>query len=80
MIDQVKVLDELERLIFELRKENSICSKRYLKQGEAVKYAGIGSANTLNKWERKGLKKIQIDGVILYDKKDVDNFVLQYKK
>lgn len=62
-----------------LVKENGISKKRYLKQQEAIRYTGIGSVSTLNKWERLGLPRIKINGVVLYDKKDLDAFILKFK-
>lgn len=52
---------------------------RYLRQRELMQYAGGVSKETVRKWVTMGLKEIKIGQVVMYDKQDVDKFMIQHK-
>lgn len=52
--------------------------KRYYNQTEAAKYIGC-SYNTLQKLVTSGLKVIRTDGIVRYDIKDIDEYLLTHK-
>jgi len=60
------VTDEIERA----RRDVGL-DKQYLKRKDATKYAGV-SASTFDKW---CLPVHQIDGITLYNKKDINDFI-----
>lgn len=52
---------------------------RYMRPDEAAKYCGV-SKQSLSKWVYEfGLKQVKIGQVISYDRKDLDDFMMQYK-
>ncbi|WP_225743338.1 AlpA family transcriptional regulator [Marinilactibacillus sp. Marseille-P9653] len=53
--------------------------QRYLRIPEAVVYCGVSRA-TLDRWVIKyGLKRFTRDQIVLYDRKDLDEFIIKYK-
>lgn len=52
--------------------------KPYMNKTEAAQYIGV-SFNTLKKLERMGLPVIEIDGIRLIGKQDIDDFLNEYK-
>lgn len=52
--------------------------KQYMNKKEAAQYIGI-SFNTFQKLEKRGLPIIEIDGVMLVKKQDIDEFLNTYK-
>lgn len=52
--------------------------KPYMNKTEAAQYIGV-SFNTLQKLERMGLPVIEIDGIRLVGKRDIDDFLNEYK-
>lgn len=79
-------LQKLRTAIVEIVKDalasmnsKSIAEKRYLKKVEAKKYVGgindKGFENLIN----HGLKEIRIDGMLRYDKQDIDELMAKYK-
>lgn len=54
---------------------------RYIKESKARIYCDNASYNTFQKWVREGeLDPIRIYGKVLYDKKDLDVFMLKHKE
>lgn len=70
------IVDLVERTVRSAIKTDDI---RYLRQSELMKYAGGVSKETIRKWVTMGLKEIKIGGVVMYDKQDVDRFMIQHK-
>lgn len=64
---------ETQRLAKEVEK-----SQRYMNKANACKYCGITN-NTLDKWLTRGLGRIHIDGVVRFDKEDLDKFMKAHK-
>lgn len=60
-------------------KKNAGLNTPFLKQVHLSKWLGI-SVNTIKEWEKKGMPSIYIDGVKLFSKKEVSNWILQYQK
>lgn len=52
-------------------------SQRYLKKYQVCQYLNL-SNNTLDKLVIEGLPRINIDGVIFYDKWDIDRWLKNY--
>lgn len=53
-------------------------SQRYMNKTQACKYCGITN-NTMDKWLSHGLQRIRIDGIIRFDKLDLDSFMDEHK-
>lgn len=70
------IVDLVERTVRSAIKTDDV---RYLRQLELMKYAGGVSKETIRKWVTMGLKEIKIGGVVMYDKQDVDRFMIQHK-
>lgn len=54
-------------------------SQGYMNKAEACKYCGITN-NTFDKWLALGLQRIHIDGIIRFDKQDLDSFMKEHKR
>lgn len=52
---------------------------RYLRQKDVLRYAGGISKDTLRRWVVMGLKEIKVGNVVMYDKQDIDRFMIQHK-
>jgi len=87
---QVSLSDEqtesLKDYIFTITKEsieqaqnNAKLDKKFLKQKYAAEWLGI-SVNKLKDLEKQGLPTIIIDGLKLYSKDDISNWILQHQK
>lgn len=78
-------LGEYKLLLINLAKEtieevkSGYSQKEYMNKKEAAEYIGI-SFNTLKKFEREGLKIINVDGVQLIKRNDIDEFLDARKK
>jgi len=79
------VQDDLRTMISNLAHEviqevkgQEAISKPYMSIKETCSYLNI-SFGTLQKFERLGLKKITIDGKILFQKKTIDEFMKTYE-
>lgn len=70
------IVELVEQSVKSLQCQNE---PRYFKQHELIKYAGGVSKETVRKWVSMGLKEIKIGQVVMYDKKDVDQFMIKYK-
>ena len=66
-------LSEVEKVHLKQEKH-----ERYLLKMELCEYLKI-SNNTLNKWIKRGLPRIEIAGVVRYDRKAVDRWLMQYE-
>lgn len=73
-----KVFKELALKVVE-DVESGYNIKPYMNKKEAAEYIGV-SFNTLKKFEREGLPVIEVDGVMLIKKSDIDEFLDSYKK
>lgn len=80
------VQDDLRSMISSLAQEviqevkgHEAAAKDYMTVKETCKYLNI-SFGTLQKFERLGLKKITIEGKILFKKKSIDEFMRNYEK
>ena len=62
--------------ITHFRKELGL-SQRYLKKYQVCQYLNL-SNNTLDKLVIEGLPRINIDGIIFYDKWDIDRWLKNY--
>lgn len=63
----------------ETTKQSTASNERYLQPKQAAIYADV-SVQTLNKWVLEfGLPQAKIGGVVLYDTKDLDEFIAKYK-
>lgn len=72
-----KTLMELTRqVIAKAHNENN--HKPYMNKKEAAQYIGI-SFNTFQRLERMGLPVIDVDGIKLVKKEDIDSFLENYK-
>jgi len=49
-------------------------SQKWLRKNVACKYAGVSVA-TFNEWTKRGMPCHIIEGVVLYDKHDIDFFI-----
>lgn len=77
---------ELRSYIYEIAKEsievaqkNAGLDKPFLKQKYMAEYLGI-SVNSLKKLEAEGLPSITLDGLKLYSKEEVAQWVLSHQK
>lgn len=76
------LLEEIKKeidVIFESWSQNSSQYGEYLTTEEAKAYLGGISTNSLTKLRRKGLKRVTIDGLCLYKKTDVIQFLDENK-
>lgn len=80
---------EYEGLIEEIKKEfkkvileslNEGFYSDYLTTADVRKYLGGVSANTLTKFCRQGLKRVSIDGIRLYKRADVEEFLDSFRE
>lgn len=81
-----EVQDDLRNMIANMAKEviqeikgQEAHAKPYMTIKETEKYLQI-SFNTLQKWERMGLKSITIDGKRLFKKETIDEFMRNFEK
>lgn len=76
-----RVIELVEKTVSNLLQQDGPPEKRYLRPQEAMEYCGIRSYVTLDKWvTEEGLPKIRIAGTVLYDKEELDKFMIQYKE
>lgn len=75
-----RIIELVERTISNLLEQDAPPERRYLRPQEAMEYCGIRSYVTLDKWVEDGLPKIKIDRTVLYDKEELDKFMIQYKE
>lgn len=54
-------------------------NKRWLRKKDVLEYVHI-SGPTLDQWTRQGLKVSLVNGVILFDKREIDAFILKYQQ
>lgn len=77
-----EIIDRVVGAVFralEVSAENQMRNERFLQPKQAAVYADV-SVQTLNKWVLEmGLPQAKIGGVVLYDIKDLDEFVAKYK-
>lgn len=77
-----EIIDRVVGAVFkalEVSTENQMRNERFLQPKQAAVYADV-SVQTLNKWVLEmGLPQAKIGGVVLYDIKDLDEFVAKYK-
>lgn len=77
-------LKSYQSMFIELAKDSieqareGIFHKQYMNKKEAAQYIGV-SFNTFQKLEKNGLPIIQIDGIMLVKKDDIDIFLNNYK-
>mgnify|MGYP003623268820 CR=1 FL=1 len=64
------------------KSDNTILlEKRWLTVAEAEKYLGFGNRATQQEWRDSGkLRYCQVERTIVYDKKDLDEFILKHKQ
>lgn len=73
-----------ENLLFNLANEavekvkNGMLQKKYMNKKEAARYIGV-SFNTFQKIEKLGLPIIEVDGIKLVSKQDIDEFLENHK-
>lgn len=74
--DVLKIISDAFERMLAMKEAQS----RYKRFDEAVRYAQV-SDSTFRRWtdSSKGLKKIIIEGVTLYDVKDIDEFMESHK-
>ena len=53
---------------------------QYLNYKQAMEYIGVGSYNTLHKYIAAGLRVTMTPAGNLIDKRDIDEFLAQFKK
>lgn len=53
--------------------------QRYLQQNEARRYVGGIDHPGFQKLVAAGLPEIRVDGMLRYDKRDIDEFMAKYK-
>lgn len=76
--------DYYENLFMNLANEtvekikNGTFQKQYMNKKEAAQYIGV-SFNTLQKLERRGLPIIEIEGIKLVKREDIDSFLNNHK-
>lgn len=58
---------------------NGSIDKPYMNKKEAAEYIGV-SFNTFRKFERMGLPIIEVDGILLVKKEDIDEFLEKNKQ
>lgn len=73
-----KIISICEESCIKLLK-SKISDERYLRAKQACKYCGGVDVNTLKKWESKGLTPIIVGRVVVYDRVDIDSFMLKHK-
>lgn len=77
-----EIIDRVVHAVFkalEVSTENKISNERFLQPKNAAIYVNV-SIQTLNKWVLElGLPQAKIGGVVLYDTKDLDEFITKYK-
>lgn len=81
-----KQSEDLKKYIYMITEESITAAKEdaqldrpFLKQRYMAEYLGI-SVNTLKKLERDGLPSITLDGLKLYSKEDVKEWILSHQK
>lgn len=76
-IDTSDLIEELKKAVKEAVKEQANTQKAqdYFTTSEVREYAGGISVGTLTKWRKYGLKPIVIEGVRLYKRTDVIEFI-----
>lgn len=72
------IVEIVKDALAQLTKSNS-SEVRYLKKIEARKYVGGINNIGFDKLVAHGLKEVRIDGILRYDKKDIDEFMAKYK-
>lgn len=77
-----EIVNKVVEVVFnalEVSTENKIRNERFLQPKQASIYADV-SVQTLNKWVMEmGLPQAKVGGVILYDIKDLDEFITKHK-
>ncbi|EYT95075.1 helix-turn-helix domain-containing protein [Enterococcus mundtii] len=76
------LLEEMKKeisIIFESWNQDSSRYREYLTTEETRAYLGGISTNSLTKLRRKGLKRVTIDGLCLYKKTDIIQFLDENK-
>lgn len=76
--DLRNMISSLAHEVIQEVKGQEAISKPYMSIKETCSYLNI-SFGTLQKFERLGLKKITIDGKILFQKKTIDEFMKTYE-
>lgn len=54
-------------------------NKRWFRQKEAAEYCSC-SVNSLIEWTRQGLKVSLVNGIKLYDRVELDKWILKYQQ
>ena len=77
---------ELKQYVFNIASEGIAEARKaanldqpFLKQKYAAQWVGV-SVNTFKNWEAQGMPCIIIDGVTLYSKKEISNWLLAHQK
>lgn len=77
---------ELKQYIFNITSEGIAEARKaanldqpFLKQKYAAQWIGI-SVNTLKKWEAQGMPVIIMDGLTLYSKKEINEWLLSHQR
>lgn len=77
-----EIVDKVVGAVFkalEANEEGTSEKQRYLQPKQAIVYADV-SVQTLNKWViEMGLPQAKVGGIVLYDIKDLDEFIAKYK-
>jgi len=77
-----EIIDKVAEVVFkafEVKIESNKRNERYLQSKQAAVYEDISVA-TLNRWvSKRRLPQAKIGGVVLYDTKDIDEFISKYK-
>lgn len=71
------LLEMTQKIIEKVQLDSDI--KPYMNKKEAAQYIGV-SFNTFQKLEKMGLPIIEIDGIRLVRKQDIDDFLEEHKK
>lgn len=70
-----------ERVEQKVKNSNVAVEKRWLTANELEEYLGFGNAVTQREWRDSGLLPYyRIGRIILYDKKEIDDFVIKHKQ
>lgn len=73
----VTIKEEIRNLTKEYK--DGYMENEYLTTAGAREYLGGISVNTLTKFCRQGLKRVTIDGIRLYKKADIEEFLDRYR-
>lgn len=75
---RIAIVEVVKDALISMNK-NKVSETRYLKKKEAKKYIGGVNDVGFEKLISNGLQEIRIDGILRYDKQDIDELMAKFK-